>query len=69
MPLSQQQSLSNKPIHDPNKLAYTDSEKANIFADLMENQFSPNPEPYDNHTIDLVNRYLGSLLLHTPLPP
>lgn len=44
-------------------MAYTSANKANVFAEMLESQFTVIPEPYN----ELTNRMIHQSLQHTPL--
>lgn len=52
-------------LRGSNGLIFTSSEKATLFANLMENQFILNPDSYSKETITIVNRALQNLNIPT----
>lgn len=58
-----------RPIHGPQGLVYTPEDKAEVFANHLEDQFTVNPEPYDEQHIRTVNRQLSNTPLNDPFLP
>jgi len=60
---------SNRPLHGTRGLVYNNLDKAEVFAEQLQIQFSLNPEPYDEDTIHLVHQHLNNLQLNLPFDP
>lgn len=58
-----------RPLDGPHGLIFTADEKANVFSEVMEQQFSLNSEPYDEATIRLVQHTLRQTYLDHPFDP
>lgn len=60
---------ASKPLHGPRGLVYSSTDKANLFSEVMEQQFMLNPEPYNEATIRLVNHCLQHTNLDEAFDP
>lgn len=57
---------SARPLQGQQGLVYTAEDKANTFADTMEEQFQPNPDVYDDLHGERVDHFMGNFFQDPP---
>lgn len=57
------------PLHGPQGIVFTPEDKTEVFADILEDQFTVNADPYDEDTIQQVNRHHRNAEIDDPFEP